>query len=206
MAAIGIQTNGQQRRFTRVGREWWPVPVLIAATLIAQKMLLASRYDVAGHASEHLGSASIPFGGAALVIILLWATPRAWRQVDVLLAVGAWFGATVVVMVGNLRVVDDLVAAGYARTPTDSVPDVADHALANSSIWYGVAAALLLVGSLRWRRHIGTGTAIAATICSILFPPWLIPGAGVLVVVIARCIARHRDFDAGHLARDLRRR
>jgi hypothetical protein len=109
-----------------------------------------------------------------------------------LVSLAGWFGATVVVMVGNLRVVDDLVSAGYSHTPTDSVPDVADHALANSAIWYGVAAALLLIACLRWRRHIGNRTTIGAAVISVLFPPWIIPGAGVLVVVIVRCIARHR--------------
>ena len=90
---------------------------------------------------------------AAVVAILLWATPRARRQIDVLAAAAAWFGTTVLVMLGNLRVVDDLVAAGYSHTPTDSVPDVADHTLANSSIWYAVVAALVLVASFRWRTH-----------------------------------------------------
>jgi hypothetical protein len=192
MATIEIRAQQSHGHFSRGVHEWWPVPVLLALAVAAQQLLLASRYDVSGHAGEHLVSASIPFVAAAVLAILLWTTPVALRQIDVLVCVAAWFGATVIVMLGNLRVIDDLVIAGHSRTPTDSVPDVADHALANSSIWYGVAAALLLIASLRWRRHIGNRTTIGAVVASVLCPPWFIPGAGVFVVVIVRCVTRHR--------------
>ncbi|MGK0275681.1 MAG: hypothetical protein ACI9N0_002067 [Ilumatobacter sp.] len=46
---------------------------------------------------------------AATISVLFWATPRAFRQIDVVLAAAAWLAMTVVVMIGNLRVVDDLV-------------------------------------------------------------------------------------------------
>ena len=171
------------------------MPGLIALAAVAQQLLLASRYDVGGHAAEHLGSASIPFVGAAVLAILLWATPLARRQADVLVAVAAWLGATVVVMIGNLRVVDDLVAAGHARTPTSSVPDVADHALANSSVWYAVGAAVLLVAAFRRRRHIGNRATAGAVVLTLVFPPWIFPGIGVIVLTIVRCVARHREGD-----------
>ena len=85
-------------------------------------------------------------------------------------------------MFGNLRVVDDLVAAGYSRTPTGSVPDVADHSLANSSVWYAEVAALLLVAAWRRRRHIGNRATTGAVIATVIIPPWIIPGAGVIVL------------------------
>jgi hypothetical protein len=203
MATNDIKALDRDERFRRVVREWWPVPVILAGALLAQHVLLSSRYDVGGHAAEHLGSASAPFMAAAVVAILLWATPRARRQIDVLVAAAAWFSTTVLVMVGNLRVIDDLVAAGYSHTPTDSVPDVADHALANSSIWYAVVAALVLVASFRWRRHIGNRAAIGAAIVTVLFPPWIIPGAGVIVLTIVRCVARRRERPAAELRRVL---
>jgi hypothetical protein len=180
-------------RLLRLTREWWPVPFFIAIAVLAQQVLLNSRYDVGGHAAEHLSSAGAPFMAAAVSAILLWATPRALRQLDVLAAVAAWFAATVAVMVGNVRVIDDLVARGYSHTPTDSVPNVADHALANSSVWYAVGAALLLIASFRWRQHIGNRAAIGAAILTAIFPPWIIPGAGVIVLAIVRCVARHRE-------------
>ena len=156
-------------------------------------MLLTSRYDVGGHAAEHLGSAAAPFMAAAVVAILVVgdapSAPPGRR---------ARRGRGVVQLdrLGDARqpsVIDDLVAAGYSHTPTDSVPDVADHALANSSIWYAVVAALVLVASFRWHRHIGNRAAIGAAIVTVLFPPWIIPGAGVIVLAIVRCVARKRE-------------
>lgn len=173
----------------------WPVPALIIASVVAQAVFLTRRYDVGGHAGEHLGSASAPFMAAAVLGIVLWATPVARRQADVLAAGAAWLAATVVVMLGNLRVVDDLVAAGYSHTPTGQVPDVADHSLANSSVWYASAAALLFVAAW-WRRgHIGNRGALGAAFATAIVPPWIIPGAGVIVLAIVGVVRRFRGKD-----------
>ena len=158
---------------------------------MAQQILLTSHYDVGGHAVEHLGSASAPFMAAAILALLFGATPAAIRQAEVVFAAVLWFGTTLVVMIGNFRVIDDLVAAGYSHTPTSSVPDVADHTLANSSIWFALAAALPIPLLFRWRRHIGNHATIAA-VAAMIFPPWIIPGAGVVVLAIVRCVARAR--------------
>jgi hypothetical protein len=193
MTTIEVREARHGRRFARVASEWWPVPAFIAGAVAAQVLLLTSRYQVGGHAAEHLGSASAPFLAAAMLAILFWVTPGARRQIDVILAAAAWFAANVVVMVGNVRVVDDLVDAGHGHTPTNAVPDIADHSLANSSIWYAVAAALVLVGSTRWRRHVGNIAAVGAG-AAMFFPPWIIPGAGVLVLTIVRCVARGKEL------------
>ena len=192
MTNLDLDVGHRVRRFTLIVRMWWPVPALIAAALIAQQPLLSSRYDVGGHAAEHLTGASAPFMAAAVLSTLFWATPRARRQLDLLAAGGVWFATTLLVMMGNLRVVDDLVAAGYSRTPTGSVPDVADHSLANSSVWYAAAAALLLVAAWRRRRHIGNRATIGAVVATVIIPPWIIPGAGVIVLAIVRLVQRGR--------------
>jgi hypothetical protein len=83
------------------------VPVVLVGSLIIQKVFLESRYDVSGHAAEHLNSATAPFFAAALVIILLWTTPPARRQPDILLACAAWLIATVLVLVVPSREVGD---------------------------------------------------------------------------------------------------
>jgi hypothetical protein len=176
-------------------RRWWPIPVLIASGLVAQNVFF-SRYDVSGHAGEHLQSASAPFFGLAILLILLFVTPLARRQPDVLIAGAAWWATTVLVLVGNIRVVDALVQAGLGHTKTDDLVQDARiesaHALANLAPWICVVAALVLIGAMFWRRHISARVAIGAAVFSIVFPPWIIPGAGVVVVVIARCIAYHR--------------
>ncbi len=149
-----------------------------------------SRYDVGGHAAGHLAGATVPFMAAAVLCIVFWATPLARRQLDLLLVGAAWMVTTVLVMLGNLRVVDDLVAAGYGHTPTGSVPDVANHALANASPWYAEAAALVLIAAWRRRRHIGNRATLAAVVVTVIIPPWFIPGAGVIVLAIVRLVHR----------------
>ncbi len=192
MTTIDPTATSRASRAARIVRDWWPAPAFIAGALLAQELLLSSRYSVGGHASGHLAGATAPFMAAAVVFILFWTTPRARRQIDLLVTAGLWFGTTLLVMIGNLRVVDDLVAAGYSRTPTGSVPDVADHSLANSSVWYAEVAALLLVAAWRRRRHIGNRATIGAVVATVIIPPWIIPGAGVIVVAIVRVVKRGR--------------
>jgi len=177
-------------------RRWWPVPVLLATSLVVQKAFFESRYDVSGHAAEHLSSASVAFLAFALVAILLYVTPQGRRQPLVLVTSASWLVSTVLVLVGNVRVVDALVRAGMGDTPTSQlfVTDTIDsaHDLANLAPWLGVLTALALTGVL-WRyRHVSGRVAIGATVLSLIVPPWIFPGAGVLVLTIARCIAYQR--------------
>jgi hypothetical protein len=183
----------EQRRWptpVAIASRAWPVPLILAASIVVQKTFFESRYDVSGHASGHLMSAGAPFFAGALIAILLWATPAARRQADVAAGSLAWFAATVLVMVGNLRVVDDLLAAGLGRAPTEGLPDVADHGLANAAPWLAVVAALALTGALWRRRHVSNRVAAAAVVLNVLFPPWIIPGAGVVVLVGSCILAR----------------
>jgi len=177
-------------------RRWWPIAALLAGSVVVQKAFFESRYDVAGHAAGHLSSASAPFFGFAVIATLLFVTPPARRQVPVLISCAGWLAATVLVMVGNVRVVDALVRAGQGRTPTDALVENGNvesaHDLANVAPFVAVAAALALVGALFLYRHISRRLAIGAAVLSAVFPPWIIPGAGVLVVTIARCASYQR--------------
>ncbi|MGH9279564.1 MAG: hypothetical protein ACRD12_15875 [Acidimicrobiales bacterium] len=169
-------------------RRWWPLPVLVGVSLFVQKTFFESRYDVSGHAAEHLMSATAPFFASVLVAILFWVTPGARRRVDVIVAAAAWWAATVLVLVGNVNVVDALVEAGYGHAGTDDIPVPVDHGLANGAPWLGVVAALALT-AVMWRRgHVSTGVAVGAALACLIVPPWIFPGAGVLVLVIARCL------------------
>ena len=179
----------------RIAARAWPVPVILTVSILLQKILFESRYDVAGHAAEHLSSASAPFFAAALLAILLWATPAARRQPDVLVGSAAWLATTVAVLAGNVRVVDDLVAAGFGKIGTADVPDVADHGLANLAPWIAVVAALALTAVLWRRRHVSTRVAAVAAVLDVLFPPWVIPGAGIVVLAGARALARVNQPD-----------
>jgi hypothetical protein len=177
-------------------RRWWPVPLFLAISLVAQNVLVERRYDVSGHAGEHLSSASVAFLAFALMAILFYVTPRARSQPLAVVTSAIWLVSTVLVLVGNIRVVDALVRAGMADTPTSQLvadPTISSaHDLANGAPWLGVVGSLALIGVL-WRcRYVSGPVALAAAILSVIFPPWIVPGAGVLVVTIARCIAYHR--------------
>lgn len=174
--------------------------MVVAISLVAQKVFFAGRYDVSGHAAEHLSSAGAAFPAFVLVAILLLVTPRARRQPLVLVTSATWLLATVAVLVGNVQVVDALVRAGMGDTPTsqlvqDATIDSA-HDLANLAPWLAVLAALALTASLGLYRHVSGRVAIVAAVLCVVFPPWIFPGAGVLVVTIARCIAYHRSSQA----------
>jgi hypothetical protein len=177
---------------TRV-RRWWPVPLFLASSLVIQKLAFESRYDVSGHAAEHLSSAGAPFAASAMIAILLFVTPGARRQPLVLLTSAAWLAATVLVLIGNVRVVDVLVRNGMGHTPTTEIVENADigsaHNVANVAPWLAVLAAIALTAAL-WRyRHVSGRVALGAAILNVIFPPWIIPGAGVLVLIVARAIA-----------------
>jgi hypothetical protein len=171
--------------------------VLVGA-VAAQRLILDRRYDVGGHAAGHLTSASAPFMAVVVATVLARAEARVLRTPAVSLSTLTWLATTGVVMVGNLRVVEDLIAAGHADTPTSLVPDIADHSLANAGTghvtgparqaaapWFAVAASLAVVLTCRSGRIIGNRLAAGAAAASVLVPPWIIPGTGLIVLAAA---------------------
>lgn len=181
-------------------RRWWPLPAALIAGLGADAAFKASYGELGEHAAGHLASASALFPGLAVVTIMLWAAPRARRQMDVWSAAAAWLAALVVVMIGNLQVVDvigtedrvdDAVALGVV------VPGIeAGHDLAAVGAWVGVGAAVLLAIALLVRGHISPRVAIGSVALTLIVPPFIIPGAGALVLVVGMCLAR-RAREAG---------
>ena len=190
------QLQMRNERWRQWVSRWWLVPIALGGSLVVQKLMFESRYDVAGHAAGHLGSATAPFMAVALIVILLWSTPSALRQPDVLFACGAWLVANALVLVGNVQVVDALIRAGMGQIPTEQLvesPAIASaHGLANLAPWFGLVAALALTAVLWRRRHVSTRVAVAGAVVSLVVPPWIIPGAGVLVLVVARCLGERR--------------
>ena len=58
-------------------------------------------------------------------------------------------------------------------------------------------AALVLVAAWRRRRHIGNRAAIGAVVATVIIPPWIIPGAGVIVLAIVCVVQRSRAVEIG---------
>src|SRR5438477_9958629 len=102
----------------RLVRRWWLFPVALATSFVAQKVFFENRYDVSGHAAEHLSSAGAAFAVFAFVAILPFPTPRARREPVLVLAGAARLVGTGLVLVGNFRVSDAVVRAGSGQSPT----------------------------------------------------------------------------------------
>jgi hypothetical protein len=175
---------------------WWFPPVAIALA-VAGSLILNSRYDVSGHASGHLGSANAVFPMTAAFAIVVWATPGAARRASVWVAGAVLEVGLLVVAVANLRVVDaigtrDLSddAAGLLGPALSGFES--GHHLADRGMVLCVLGAVLLIWALFAARAIPLGLAIGATAASLLFPPWILPGAGVVVLAIAQCVRRAR--------------
>jgi hypothetical protein len=173
-------------------RRWWPVPVAVALSVVVQTAVYTGRYDVSGHAREHLGSGSFVFFAAVVAGILLWTTPAARRSPLVLIGVATWLGAGVAIAIGNVRVVDALIDAGQATTPTGSLietPAVSDaHWLANTAPLVAVAGAFVVVLGMSAARAASVTLAAAAALLNVLIPYWIVPGFGVVLLTIARMI------------------
>ena len=63
-------------RVIELVRTWWPVAAFLLPVLVVQAVWSA-RYDLAGHAADHLQSATPVFPMVFLSAVLLWALPVA---------------------------------------------------------------------------------------------------------------------------------
>ena len=90
---------------TRFARRSWPIPAMLAPIVVLQTVWFG-RYHATGHAAGHLASATMIFGVAFALAVLIWASPPEIRRRPEL-----WVLAAAVVMsvliptIGNLRVV-----------------------------------------------------------------------------------------------------
>ena len=178
-------------------RDWWPVPAFLVPIVVVQAVWTGG-YDVEGHAAGHLSSATAVFPMAFMAATLLWALPADGRRDPALwLLLAAALAGTVVVLAGNLRVVDALAgdqwSDGDAGRLEATGPGLeSGHDLAAQGAYLAVAATMLLAGLL-WRRRLASPRAAAgAAFLSLLVPPWIAPGFGIVVLVVAAGAARAR--------------
>jgi hypothetical protein len=138
------------------------------------------------------------------------------RQADGMAVVRSWWPLPAIValaVVIQTFVLRDYEARGHAADHLSSAQVVflgaacvavipgfeSGHSLAQISAYVAVMVAIALTVVMRVRGHIGTGLVIGAIVTSVVFPYWIIPGAGVVIVTIVLCIARHRRFAGARL-------
>jgi hypothetical protein len=180
-------------------RTWWPVAAFLLPVLVVQAVWSAG-YDVAGHAADHLQSATPVFPMVYLSAVLLWALPGRGRRDPLLwLLLAAAVASCLVVMVGNVRVVDAIGGATWNDTQASQLGPTrpgfeSGHDLAELGAWGAVLATMVVAGLLWLRRLVSAKVAVAAAVVSLVFPNFIAPGAGMVVLAVAAVVARARDL------------
>jgi hypothetical protein len=68
------------------------------------------------------------------------------------------------------------------------------HDLAELGAWGAVLATMLVAGLLWLRRLVSAKVAVAAAAVSLVFPHFIAPGAGMVVLALSAAVARSRDL------------
>jgi hypothetical protein len=96
-----------------------------------------------------------------------------------------------------VRVIEALIEGGQANTPTGALvdtPAIHDaHWLANTAPIVAMVAAFAVVLGVYLVHACSTNLAVSAAVLNIFVPYFLIPGFGVIVIAIARVIAREKE-------------
>src|SRR5215204_3931347 len=196
VAAQGRSLTG---RLLEILHSWWPVAAFLVPVLVAQT-IWSARYDVAGHAADHLQSATPVFPMVFLSAVLLWALPGRGRRDPVLwLLLATAIASCLVVLAGNVRVIDAIGAATWNDAQASQLGPTrpgfeSGHDLAELGAWGAVLATMLVAGLLWLRRLVSAKVAVAAAAVSLVFPHFIAPGAGMVVLVLSAAVARSRDL------------
>lgn len=190
----------------RIVREWWPVPALLAATLLVQARVLADRSAV-GHATGHLTSATTVFAASFAMAVLLWALPPALRRHPLLLVLAAAMWVTgLLETIANLRVVDavgadDWTDAEAARLGPSRPGFESGHQLSEVAEWTLKGVSIVLALWLLRRGAVPQTLGRIAAFTAVIALPWVLPGIGaylaVLGVVVQRARSRRSAREAG---------
>ena len=110
------------------------------------------------------------------------------RRVELWLLAAATIAAALFDTIGNVRVVDAIGSSNWTDDQAGSLGPsrpgfTSGHDLAQMAMYAVVGAVLVLTPWLWWRGAIGKRVAITAIAVNIVIPPWIIPGAGLIVLV-----------------------
>ncbi len=149
------------------------------------------------HARGHFGSAQSALPHLGALAVMIWAAPR--RRAWVLGALGVAALVTVVgcgiTLAGNLAVIE--VASAEQWTEAEAVaatsPAVQDgHDQTSTGMWTVVGGAVAFAAILLATKAVGLAAGISSIVLSLIFPPWIAPGFGLVVVAIALLRERER--------------
>ena len=179
-------------------KSWWPIPVMFASVIAVQVLWTGHQDHSAGHASGHFSSATVVFGVAFCIAVLVWALPsHARRRGELWLFVVSILTGALFVMIGNLRVVNAIGGDSWNNEQADRLGPLrsgftSGHDLAQRAAWLMVVVVALFSVWLWRRRVVSGGVAVSAIVVSVVFPSWVFPGAGLVVLVVAAIALRAR--------------
>ncbi len=172
--------------------------VFVVVTVIMMNLVTAALFEANGsHARDHLASAQGPLPLIPLLAVVIWALPPDRRRV------GVW-GATLVIIVGavvdvsgNLKVIDAIGGAQWndaqaARLGSSHPGFEGGHSLADIGMRIIVAGAMAFALLLVAYRAVRPTVGIASAALTLVFPPWIAPGFGVIIIAVALLWAKNR--------------
>jgi len=177
-------------------QRWWPVPAIVLIALSMQTIFHRLAFgSPQGHATGHLQSAGSSFFVMAMFAVIVWALPSSKRTWTVWLTGGLLALSLLPIAIGNYQVVDALRGTNYSNEQlsalSGTLPGFEEgHDLAERGVFLPAIAATLLAAALWRNKAIGLVVAIAAVVCSFLFPPWIVPAFGVVIMAVAACRRR----------------
>jgi len=194
---VSAQGRSLTGRLLEILHSWWPVAAFLVPVLVAQT-IWSGRYEVAGHAADHLQSATPVFPMIFLSAVLLWALPgRGRRDRLLLLLLAAAIASCLVVLVGNVRVIEAIDGANWTDAQASQLGPArfgfeSGHDLAQLGAWGAVLATMLAAGLLWRRRLVSAKAAAAAAVVSLVVPSFIAPGAGIVVLTVSAAVAHAR--------------
>jgi hypothetical protein len=165
--------------------------VFVVAWIIVVNVTIGALVEADGsHARGHLASAQSPLSHVAVLAVMFWTLPRDRRPML------AWIAALVILVgvvfdtAGNLQVVDAIGGESWSDAQTErlgpSRPGFDEgHDLASVGMWIVVAGAIAFAVIMMVIGAIGPLPGILSIGISLVFPPWIAPGFGLVVVAIA---------------------
>jgi hypothetical protein len=177
-------------------RRWWPIAAFIVVGVVGGLLMDQIFPGRKGHGAGHLESAKVVPAVVTLVAVILWAVPGGRRATALWGASAVLVGGLIIVFVGNVRVVNAIGKDNWSDAQADALGPArtgftSGHSLTDEGILLVLIAATLVTIVLLARKRVTKAVGIGALVAN-LFPPWIIPGAGIIVLAVGLTHARDR--------------
>ncbi|CAN5611132.1 hypothetical protein BH24ACT26_BH24ACT26_09070 [soil metagenome] len=173
--------------------------VLVVVCVAIMDFVSESLVETSGpHARGHLASAQGPFPLLPLLALMIWALPHKDRYYPLI-----WIAALVIVVggvidtIGNLQVIDAIGDAAWSDAQAERLGSARPgfeegHDLAGVGMSIITAGAIAFAAAIALTRNVRPVTALASAALTFVFPAWIGPGFGLIVIVVALLRRKNR--------------